>query len=104
MPSGMFTDTFIMILTQVVCDCFSANSMEEAAGKTLCADDIVKEDPTASKTGGGDAPPHEALLRWWKNVTKGDNSVISREVGRERQIAELEQKLPQRVFEQIVAR
>ena len=97
-------DSYLLIPKQVVCDCFSANSLEEAVAKTLCADDIVREDLEVPPTGAGEATQHEALLRWWRNVTTGENSVTSGVVHRETGVVEPAPELPQNVFEQIFSR
>ena len=90
----------------MVCDCLSANSLEEALGKVLSADDIVKEVNTTPhpQTGGREATQLEALLRWWRNVTEGDNYVCREGTGRDTEVVEPAHKLTQKTFEQIIAR
>lgn len=90
------TNISIIFLLQELCSCLSAKSLEEATSKVLCADVWSGERELT--------PSHDALLQWWENVTKEDNSWCGSEGGEEAGVTKPGPKLQQAVYEKILAR
>ncbi|XP_076454333.1 uncharacterized protein LOC143289240 [Babylonia areolata] len=61
---------------QTLCRCSSTDNTEEALATVLCADDIPPSPTPGPQTSvpSEQTPSHDALLQWWRHVTKKDNS------------------------------